>query len=260
MTPFCPEIWATEIEEWQSELYRLALPFRRIDATRGDFIRIGAAMPGFEKEFGEAAPPRFSELFSSALREIFENQPYGIRLRLPLCSLKMRQRRPRILSFDAAIDALMQPNPRVSGMILQSLRQKRSTAVYAFPWRKIPLWAEFRMFIRDGEAVGISQYHHRIVFPQIVEHHDAMISALDKFSQRMADGLHVPSTVADVFVSHKEDGSFGTTLIEINPFLKNSASCLFTMEDGGDFDGTFRFRRDASTVSACALDLNGTLV
>ena len=135
-------------------------------------------MPGFEKEFGEAAPRRFSELFSFALREVFENQPYGIHLRLPLCSLKMRQRPPRILSFDAAIDALMQPNPRVSGMILQSLRQKRSTALYAFPWREIPLWAEFRMFIRDGEAVGISQYHHRTVFPQIVEHHDAMILSL----------------------------------------------------------------------------------
>lgn len=241
MKPFGPEIWQTAIDAWPPALCRLALPFERIDAARGDFIRIGAAMPGFEAHIDESVPRAFSDMFLHNLCAAFENRPNGIHLRFPLCSLKKRQRAPRILSPEAALDSIAQPNARVSGMILQALRQDRATALYAFPWQAIEPWSEFRLFIRNRELVGVSQYHLDRPLPEIQQHAGALRPVLRDIGQHIIAALHIPSAVADVFVLRTADGALKATLIEINPFLTYSAACLFSMEEGGDFDGTFRF-------------------
>ncbi|SFA62819.1 protein of unknown function, partial [Paracoccus halophilus] len=109
-------------------------------------------------------------------------------------------------------------------------------------WHDIPLWSEFRIFIRDRRVIGISQYHHQSGFAEIPANERAIKASLSDFCRDLLDALHMETVVADVFVERQDNGSFKTTLIELNPFIQRTDPCLYTWKNGGDFDGGFRYR------------------
>ncbi|WP_231564846.1 cell division cycle 123 family protein, partial [Paracoccus halophilus] len=58
-------------------------------------------------------------------------------------------------------------NERVARAIAAHLSSETSLFLHLRKWHDIPLWSEFRIFIRDRRVIGISQYHHQSGFAEI---------------------------------------------------------------------------------------------
>lgn len=107
-----------------------------------------------------------------------------------------------------------------------------------------PPWSEFRLFIRDRKLVGASQYRAQEAFPEVAELSEKIGAALMRFGSLLIAGLHLNDAVADVQIEDQGGEAIGTVLIDLYPFDSRTDPCLFNWRDGGDFDGSFRFRKD----------------
>nr|WP_255569827.1 cell division cycle 123 family protein [Actibacterium sp. 188UL27-1] len=109
-------------------------------------------------------------------------------------------------------------------------------------WRDLAPWSEFRMFIKDRRFSGVSQYHHRDLFPALARNYAPLAQVLADFADQVLAVLHIDDVVVDLAVHETSPGDFKTELIELNPFDKRTDPCLFSWDREGDFDQTFRIR------------------
>ena len=195
-----------------------------------------------EREEAQARRFSFSDEFRSDLDTVLSQYPDGAHLRLNLCSFKRGPQAPRIHDAAGFEAVLARQNYRVYSVLKATVDRELDIQLFAFPWRDIPPWSEFRIFIRDRRVIGISQYHHQTSFPEISAGERAIKASLSDFCRDLLDALHLGSVVADVFVERQENDRFRTTLIELNPFIQRTDPCLYTWKNGGDFDGGFRYR------------------
>ncbi len=235
------DLWATAMGAWCDDLADLMLPFDRLFPARGDLVLIGAATPGFMRNLPDPCPADFSNVFKSDLAVVMPHYPMGGHLRLDLCSLKTTAGSPRAVGVNGALWLLRQPNPRVSGLIKRGLTDGADLSLFVFPWLPIPKWAELRIFIRDRGVIGVSQYHAGGTFPELARHEHAIKMALQGFLAAALPRLPLADVALDVFAEPLADG-FRIRLVELNPLVQRTDACLFSWANGGDFDGSFRFR------------------
>ncbi len=235
------DLWATAMGVWCDDLADLMLPFDRIFLSRADLIVMGAGTPGFMRNLADPCPPDFSNILKSDLSVVMAHYPMGAHLRLDLCSFKTDMGSPRAVGVNGALWVLRQPNPRPAGLIRRGLQDGAELSLFLFPWLPIPKWAEFRVFIRDRQVIGVSQYHSDGTFPEIGQHEAGLKAALKAFVDKVLPRLHIPDAALDVFAEPIADG-FRIRLVELNPMVQRTDPCMFTWANGGDFDGSFRFR------------------
>jgi hypothetical protein len=235
------DLWATAMGVWCDDLADLMLPFDRIFLSRGDLVVMGAGTPGFMRNLPDPCPPDFSGMLKSDLAVMMTHYPMGAHLRLDLCSFKSEFGSPRAVGSNGALWLLRQPNPRPAGLIKRGLQDGAELSLFLFPWLPIPKWAEFRMFIREHRVIGVSQYHSDGTFPEIALHEAALKAALTVFSAVVLPRLHLADVALDVFAEPTPAG-FRIRLVELNPMVQRTDPCMFTWANGGDFDGSFRFR------------------
>lgn len=231
MVGFGPAVWNASLAACPPEVLALMGPMQTLPLEGGDLAwlagQTGAPTPGLEPALAEALVA-----FSGT----------GAHLRLGLCSFKRGTGRLLpVFTAAQAMTTLRAPGPRVAGIARQVLAEDRDDALYLRPWREIPRWCEFRVFIHGGQVVGISQYHLDRSYPEIHSRGQEISGALGGLLQRLLPVLHVPDIVADVAL----DPSFATPalLLEVNPYLRRTDACLFRWGQGplkGDFDGGFR--------------------
>ncbi|MGL5011555.1 MAG: hypothetical protein ACRC6I_16880, partial [Paracoccaceae bacterium] len=152
------DLWATAMGAWCDDLADLMLPFDRLALSRQDLVFMGNGTPGFSYAITDPCPDSFSQVLKSDLTVVMPRYPMGVHLRLDLCSFKTGSSSPRAVGANGALWLMRQPNPRVSGLIRRGLAESMELSLFLFPWLPIPHWAEFRVFIRKGELIGISQY------------------------------------------------------------------------------------------------------
>jgi hypothetical protein len=240
------DLWATAMGGWCDDLADLMLPFDRIFLSRADLIVIGAATPGFMRNLADPCPPDFSNVLKSDLAVMMSRYPMGAHLRLDLCSFKSEIGSPRAVGANGALWLLRQPNPRPAGLIKRGLQDGAELSLFLFPWLPIPKWAEFRIFIREHRVIGVSQYYSDGTYPEIAHHEAALKAALAGFAKVALPRLHLPDVALDVFAEPTPDG-FRIRLVELNPMVQRTDPCMFTWANGGDFDGSFRFRGPGKT-------------
>jgi len=100
------------------------------------------------------------------------------------------------------------------------------------PWITIPKRDEWRMFVKDGELVGISQYHYFEVFEYEKRTERVVGWACEHIMKIINRSMPIKTYVCDVFITNDFP-----VLIEINPWGL-SDPCLF--ESYQDFDGSFK--------------------
>lgn len=127
--------------------------------------------------------------------------------------------------------------------IHDSIKKNYPVFCYLYEDDAVSFWSEFRLFIRERKVIGVSPRHYHDAHPEIERYTMAIRTALSDFSDRLVEALHMETVVVDAFLTWQEDETFGTTLAELIPFDPHADPCLFTWRDGGDFDGTFRFRK-----------------
>ncbi len=240
------DLWATAMGEWCDDLADLMLPFDRVYLSRADLMVMGAGTPGFMRSMDAPCPADFSDVLKSDLAVVMTRYPMGAHLRLDLCSFKNDLGSPRVVGANGVLWLLRQPNPRPAGLIRRGLSEGTELSLFFFPWLPIPQWAEFRIFIREGRVIGVSQYHADGAFPQIGQHEAPLKTAIQVFTAAIVPRLPLPDLALDVFAEPAADG-FRIRLVELNPLVQRTDPCLFTWADGGDFDGSFRFRGTGQT-------------
>jgi hypothetical protein len=235
------DLWATAMGMWCDNLADLMLPFDRINLSRPDLILMGAGTPGFMRNMTDRCPADFSDVLKSDMAIVMTHYPMGAHLRLDLCSFKTDVGSPRAVGANGALWLLRRPNARPAGLIKRGLQDGVELSLFFFPWLPIPKWAEFRIFVRNYRVIGISQYHADGTFPQIGIYEVMLKTALEGFSARILPRLPLPDVALDVFAEPGKDG-FRIRLVELNPMVQRTDPCMFTWANGGDFDGSFRFR------------------
>ncbi len=253
--------WDTAMSAWSDQFADLMLPFDRILMSRDDLLFIGNGTPGFSFIVTEPCPSDFSLLFKSNLTRAITHYPMGAYLRLDGCSFRNGMAMPRAVGANGAIWLMRQANPKVSGLIRRSLWHKQAVSLFLFPWLPIPQWAEFRIFVREGKVLGISQYHVDGAFAAIAQHEAAIKPALDLFIAAALPRLRQADVVLDVLAEPVPQAGFRIRLLDIASFGLRTDRCLFAANGVDDFDGGFRFRRADVTVNMpiSAIDVAPTL-
>ncbi len=236
-------IWNTSISEWPDSVFDLCLPFQQIDISKNDLDALIVLSGGIISGQDRSDTLGLSDDFISDFDAVLSAHPAGAHIRFDLCSLKLGSTSPRIFTTSAFLASVSRGRERISSTLSSAAIEKKDAHLFIFPWHNIPPWSEFRLFIRDRKVVGVSQYHHQKAYPEIQENLEAIKASLIPFSRRLIDALHMDTVVADVFVEQQADDSFKTTLIELNPFIQRTNPCLYSWQNGGDFDGDIRYRK-----------------
>lgn len=75
-------------------------------------------------------------------------------------------------------------------------------AVVIRPFRRMDIPREFRLFIKDGKLVGMSQYHLVRHFRRLVEREEEYMEKVKAFVKEIAPFLPEKDIVADIYFTH----------------------------------------------------------
>ncbi|MCI9868507.1 hypothetical protein RHIZ_21320 [Rhizobium skierniewicense] len=251
------EKWrSTFMEHWPDEVIALGLPMEQIMLSEQDRLAIGARTAAFREIFEIDEIPTFTDGLYAAIDEKIGIFSSGGHARLGGCSFKKPgqfQKSPVFNSRELA-PHILQENQRVAGLLASSLQHKFDVGLFIRPWREIPHWAEFRLFMSDRAFIGASQYFHTMVFPEIELSAKPIAAALIDFSDKFLSVSHLDNAIVDVFVQHDTETVWRAVLIDINPLIRRADACLFRWQNDGDFDHGLRFRgRDGRVLSMAPL-------
>ncbi|MFK7836911.1 MAG: hypothetical protein AB8B60_11865 [Sulfitobacter sp.] len=230
------------MEAWPPELWDLTLPAIEINLSEQDRHIIGSATPAFAEMFD--LPGRMPDTLAciseigDAVNDLAQT---GAFVRLGSASFK----REGALSLpletaEQFVDAIRAPNLRAARFVGDSLKNDYPLSLFVFPWHPIQEWAEFRLFVQGGRLAGVSQYHCETRFDEL---HNVLPEArtkIDAFWKSISAALPLPDVIIDVFIDTDGSNLFDVHLIELNPFIRRSDTCLFTFDKPYDFDGSFR--------------------
>jgi hypothetical protein len=232
----------TLLDRWPPPIAALSIPTRCQVLAKEDLRALLSQHPETRALIGCDSRLRFSEPLSRWIDETVATFPGGTFARLGVCSFVTAERGPkRICTGEQVVKLMMHPGVRAASLAYRCFRANQPVALCIREWRDIAARSEFRIFIKGGNVLGISQYHWRCTFPEIQERVETIIDLAKQAFVRIAAALHIQSVIADIFIfGLDEDPSW--VLAELNPYWTTSSSCLFTWNDGGDLDGTFRYR------------------
>ncbi|WP_421404872.1 hypothetical protein [Agrobacterium fabrum] len=239
------EKWrATFIESWPDEVCELGLPFEQLLISEQDRAAIGSRTAAFREMFDIDELTHLSAEFRigiDAKTAVFKE---GAHFRLGGCSFKQPGRYQAGPVFNSAqlLPHILRENPRVAGLLASSLKDKFDVGMFIRPWRDIPKWSEFRLFMKNREFIGASQYFHTIFFPEIEARVRSIAVALVDFAERFREAAHIDDAIVDVYLRPDNASGFEAVLLDLNPLIVRSDPCLFQWRNGGDFDRGLRFR------------------
>ena len=232
----------TAISAWPPAVRAMALPFERVHVDEADHQAMLAAAGG--RSAGGLSQGLLDRL--DIAREAVGGTAH---LRLENGSFKQSGYLPRCSSLPDIRSALLARNPRVESLL------QVPGPLYLFPWHDIAPGAEFRLFFKEHQAVGISQMGVPAQ-ADLVAPDPTLASALLGFARELGASLALPNFAADAFVE-VTTAALKVTLIEINPNTLRTASGLFCRKKD-DFDGTLRLAMPvAPNLTGCSQRAGG---
>eukprot|EP01106_Pelomyxa_sp_JSP_P018848 TRINITY_DN901_c0_g1_i1.p1 TRINITY_DN901_c0_g1~~TRINITY_DN901_c0_g1_i1.p1 ORF type:complete len:187 (-),score=40.71 TRINITY_DN901_c0_g1_i1:68-628(-) len=108
-----------------------------------------------------------------------------------------------------------------------------SLKIIVRPWTDIPLWGEFRAFVNNNKMTAVSQYFSQLYFPEL---------SVEKTKRELLEGIKVfwttriaPHTKTlgggKYSVDFVVDTAGNVAVLEFNPFMISTSSCLFDWAD-----------------------------
>jgi hypothetical protein len=249
-----PKWRSTFMEHWPEEVCALGPPAEQVTVSEQDRLAIGSRTQAFREMFELDELPQFTSEFKNEVDEKIASFPSGIHARLGGCSFKKPghfQKAP-IFNCRQLAPHILQENPRVAGLLASSLQNNFEVGLFMRPWREISPWTEFRLFMKSRAFVGASQYFHRTDFTEIEANAKPIATALIDFADQFLTVSHLEDAIVDVFVEQTENYNWQAVLLDINPLIWRSDPCLFSWQNGGDFDRGLRFRRRGGRVVSMA--------
>ena len=240
---------ATFPEAWPEQLKELAPRTTEVPLEPPDAWVLGSFTPSFRAAHGPINPPFFSDSLLAQLDAALADFEHGVMPRISYCSWKVSTLRhfpTRTLKQMLAL--LTQPDPRVAAALEVMVTSGDPVVLHLRDWRDLAPWSEFRMFIKDRQFAGVSQYHHREHFPLLARNYAPLAQVLADFADRVLEVIHMDDVVVDLAVAETAAGGFQAELIELNPFDRRTDPCLFSWDKPGDFDQTFRIRLPAPST------------
>ena len=235
------EVARTFREHWPPAIAALAIPARTIRLSLEDVAALGWHTPEFRSALAGASRRDLSPAFLSALGRALTEAPGAVFPRLGYCSWKVSS--PCALparTVREVLATITAPDARVARALLAAVSARSGSALHLVDWRDIARWSEFRLFIRDRELVGASQYHCDRTFREIAAAGSALSTVVRAFAEVLVGSLHMDDVIADIHLAPDGGGGLTAELIELNPFSPRTSPCLFTWHRGGDFDGSIR--------------------
>jgi hypothetical protein len=83
-------------------------------------------------------------------------------------------------------------------------------------------------FVSKGRVTAISQYFTHCHFPQLAAAKDQLHRAIVEFAEQAAPALPFESLVLDLMVDMRVPDVFPCRIIEVNPFMRATDTCLFS--------------------------------
>jgi hypothetical protein len=195
----------------------------------------------------------FSEALGRWLGHALSRFPGGVFLRLGGRSFVHATRGPRpIRTVEEAFALLKDPGERVVRMAWRCRLSGKPLWLFARQWREIAPSEEFRLFIRGRRLIGVSQYHHRLVFAELSSRREELSGTIGGFAERLLPRIHLDDVVADIVVRLR-DPEPHVFLLELNPFMPVTGGALFAACSDDALDGTFRFRMEDGRIGSLPL-------
>lgn len=249
MSAYFAKVRPTYIENWSAALKALSIPQVALPLTLEDARALGFVNKQFSLWFGNASIEPIDKIVKK-IDIALSKYPGGAFVRLGSRSGKdssyAHNRGLRITDSNAAIRMLTENSRRVAYDLRLALHHNYCPHIFVRQWQEIPVWSEFRCFMKSRKLVGISQYDCKNLGPksEIIENAVLIEACIRDFFEALRVASHIDDGVFDVFVKLNEqttNGSAKAQLLELNPFFQKTEACLFHWGDGGDFDGSFRF-------------------
>ena len=143
---------------------------------------------------------------------------------------------------------LLDASERIYEDLTLAIQENYAPHIFVREWLEIPKWSEFRCFMRDRKLVGVSQYFYRDgVFPKITGEAEFIFWIINNFFAEFGFLCHLNDVVFDVIVKRKPHSEhqivWEIKLLEINPFCEMTDPCLYSWNNGGDFDSKMRYNK-----------------
>ncbi|MGD9170259.1 MAG: hypothetical protein PVI97_09385 [Candidatus Thiodiazotropha sp.] len=187
---------------------------------------------------------------AKAMRELTGEEPVFVRLgtRSPKDVSDFRAYRGRTrLSYEAL--GWLRSSKRVADDLADCLRYNYPPTIAVREWLDIPLWSEFRCFVRNGEIIGISQLHlHIEPPPEIIRAASGIELAIHNFVSEFTHETKLWDCALDLFIKPGQLRDWDVCLIEINPMIPLTDPLLFSWQ-GRDMDGSFRYLTATETAA-----------
>lgn len=231
----------TFIENWPNELYKYTfnqvdIPLESMDEVKA----LGSNMGEFGEAFGDR--PQDIRDLKKRISWYFSTNKH-IRRRGAFVKLGSRSPKDSLYGMNAtfkvksAVEALRIFNDCSERMYLdlqQAIYYNYLPHIFLREYKIIPLWSEFRCFIKDSELLGISQYNYTdLHIRDPLYWKFAKEKILEFFYKKIRPHLPLETIIMDVFyINYLDKGPNELLLIEFNPYLNLTDPCLFSWEEG----------------------------
>jgi hypothetical protein len=234
--------YGTFLDQWPSDVLALSIPTQFHTLSDDDIYALLSQHTDIRTLIAYQHRLKFSNRLLQWIDHMVQFFDHSAFARLGACSFITQERKPQpIHDGEQVVKLMMHLGIRAASLSYRCFLAKRPIVLCVREWHNIQPWSEFRIFIKNREVLGISQYHWRCIFPTIEEKIEFVVDALYHASTCISAKTHLKSVVADIYIADLDKES-PWVLIELNPYSIASDSCLFTWNNGGDFDGTFRYR------------------
>lgn len=236
---------ATFPENWPDALKDLSVPAAEIEVDVNDVQMLGT-FNGFVRQNTETPQVHgFSKEFYQKIEAGLTDFPTGVMPRLGYCSWKGSTivHKPAKTLADV-MQTVTQNDPRIGRALTCAIVAEESVTLHLRQWQTIPPSSEFRVFVKDGAVLGVSQYHWRESFSELLRNASGYADLLQTLLLQVLPVLHLDECVIDI-CAHPE----AAFVIEINPLIKQTDFCLFGRNGGDDFDGSMRLFDGRDVVS-----------
>ncbi len=249
MSAYFSMVCPTYIENWSSDLYHMSIPQIDVPLSLAEVNVLGSNIKGLGQYFSEAGQPiaQIRKRLEAALCHFPDGAFVRLGSRSAKDSLYVQHYGLRITNAYAAIKMLTEASARVLFDLLLARRNHYCPHIFVRRWMEIPVWAEFRCFMKNRKLIGISQYDCKNLrhCQEIAQTAKEIRTAIEKFFEKFKELSHLDDVVFDVFaiMPEKEETnvSVDIKLIELNPFFPKTDACLFNWSDDNGFDGSFRY-------------------
>lgn len=185
------------------------------------------------------AHPKFRELYEKSLAALHSISGYSaVPCDTKLVALYTAAKEVTCVhNVDEAM-ALLLASKRICFDLSLDLKfpEEFSLKIVVRPWVNIPMWGEFRAFVNNNKMTALSQYFSQLFFPELTD--GARCAALRDTIMQFFETHVQPhtSTLAGgkYSVDFIVDASNNVSILEFNPFMISTSSCLFDWSNEKD--------------------------